>query len=208
MIKKIALFLGSCLLAIYPYRLYIYVKSFKKFCYTGYFKGVFKTFGEGSVINPSFLMLVGPQYIEIGKDVYIGSRTQLTAWDNVNKEHFKPSIVIGDASSIGDESQITAINKIIIGNGVLTGKKVLITDNSHGKTCINEIEQAPSYRSMYSKGATIIEDNVWIGEKASIMGGVHIGYGAIIAANAVVTKDVPAKCVVGGCPARIIKQIT
>ena len=52
----------------------------------------------------------------------------------------------------------------------------------------------------------VIEDNVWIGEKASIMPGVHIGKGAIIAANSVVTHDVPAYAVVAGIPAKVIKQ--
>jgi acetyltransferase-like isoleucine patch superfamily enzyme len=52
----------------------------------------------------------------------------------------------------------------------------------------------------------IIEDEVWIGFGASIIGGVHIGRGAIIGAGTVVTKDVPAKAVVVGNPMRIVKK--
>ena len=52
-----------------------------------------------------------------------------------------------------------------------------------------------------------IKDNVWIGEKSSVLAGVTIGKGAIIAANSVVTKDVPDYCLVAGCPAIIIKRI-
>ena len=52
----------------------------------------------------------------------------------------------------------------------------------------------------------MIGDNVWIGDKATVLPGVTIGDGAVIAANAVVTKDVPAFTVVAGNPARIIKQ--
>ena len=52
-----------------------------------------------------------------------------------------------------------------------------------------------------------IKQNVWIGEKASIMPGVTIGKGAIVGANAVVTKDVPDFAVVGGNPAKIIKLL-
>ena len=48
---------------------------------------------------------------------------------------------------------------------------------------------------------------VWIGDKVAILGGVHIGYGAIIAANSVVTHDVPSKTIVAGVPAREIKVI-
>ena len=66
---------------------------------------------------------------------------------------------------------------------------------------------SPYCRPLISKGPVIIEDNVWIGEKVSIMPGVHIGFGAIIAANAVVTTDIPSYCVVGGIPAKIIKNM-
>ena len=60
---------------------------------------------------------------------------------------------------------------------------------------------------MYSKGVVIIEDNVWIGDQACIMPNVIIGKGAIIGANAVVTKNVIPYSVVGGNPAKIIKQL-
>ncbi len=61
-------------------------------------------------------------------------------------------------------------------------------------------------RPVKSKGSIVIGDNVWIGDKATILPGVIIGDGAVIAANAVVSKDVPAYCVAGGNPAKIIKQ--
>ena len=52
----------------------------------------------------------------------------------------------------------------------------------------------------------MIEDSVWIGSYAMILRGIHIGESAIIAAGAVVTKDVPARCMVAGVPAKIIKE--
>lgn len=58
---------------------------------------------------------------------------------------------------------------------------------------------------IYSKGAIVIGDNVWIGEKAAILAGVTIGEGAIIGANAVVTKNIPPYSIAAGIPARIIK---
>ena len=184
------------------------LKGARKYIYKGYLSRAFAAYGGGNAeINPFLLMLVGAKYIEVGKDVYIGKNVQLTAWDVVNGVQYSPQIVIGNGSAIGDGSQVTAINKIIIGNNVLTGKYVLITDNAHGKSESEIIEKAPLAREMYSKGPVIIEDNVWIGEKASIMPNVHIGFGSIIAANSVVTKNVPPKCVVGGCPAKVIKYI-
>lgn len=56
-----------------------------------------------------------------------------------------------------------------------------------------------------SKGSIVIDDDVWIGYRSTIMSGVHIGQGAIVAAGAVVTKDVPPYAIVGGVPAKIIK---
>lgn len=56
-----------------------------------------------------------------------------------------------------------------------------------------------------SKGDIIVDDDVWIGQRATILSGVHIGQGAVIAAGAVVTKDVPPYAIVGGVPAKVIK---
>lgn len=206
--KKFLVYIGVILSCFYNYRIYSVLCSIKKYVYTGLFKRFFKSFGEGSVIKPSFLMLIGPKYIFVGKNCYIGSRVQLTAWDsNYTGGDYKPEITFGDGVSIGDESQVTAINKIILGNGVLTGKKVLITDNSHGGITRENMDLPPLNRQVVSKGPVIIEDNVWIGEKATIVANVRIGKGAIIAANSVVTKDVPPYSVVAGCPAKIVKSL-
>lgn len=56
-----------------------------------------------------------------------------------------------------------------------------------------------------SKGNILVDDEVWIGYRATIMSGVHIGQGAVVAAGAVVTKDVPPYAIVGGVPAKVIK---
>lgn len=58
----------------------------------------------------------------------------------------------------------------------------------------------------YSKGDIVVDDDVWIGENAMILSGVHIGQGAIIAAGAVVSKDVPPYTIVGGIPAKVLKH--
>jgi acetyltransferase-like isoleucine patch superfamily enzyme len=81
------------------------------------------------------------------------------------------------------------------------------TDHFHGEISLKALSLAPALRQLYSKGPVIIEDNVWIGEGAVIMPNVRIGKNAIVGANAVVTKDVPADCVVGGVPARVIRYL-
>lgn len=164
----------------------------------------FASFGAGSRIYPSPDMLVGEKYVSLGKDVTVGKHVQLTAWDRFLDQRFTPSIVIGDGCSIGDGAHITSVNRIELGKNVLTGKYVLITDNSHGGADQSMLSVAPNRRPVVSKGPVIIGDNVWIGEKASILPGVSIGDGAIIGAGAVVTKDVPAGHMAVGVPARVI----
>lgn len=175
--------------------------------YTHRFSSSFKSFGNNSIIVSKAKVLLGLKYISIGQNSSIGKFATLTAWDKFQNQAFSPEISIGNNVQIGDFSHITCINRITIGDNVLTGKNVLITDNSHGQSMAKQADIAPVKRSLYSKGPVVIEDNVWIGEKSSILPGVNIGYGAIIGANSVVTKDVPAFSVVGGNPARIIKKL-
>ncbi|PKO82080.1 MAG: acetyltransferase [Betaproteobacteria bacterium HGW-Betaproteobacteria-13] len=58
---------------------------------------------------------------------------------------------------------------------------------------------------MVANGSIVVDDEVWIGNGAMLLSGVHVGKGAIIAAGSVITKDVPPYAVVGGVPARVIK---
>lgn len=160
---------------------------------------------EGKIISPRQLM--GEKYISIGKGTTIHKNVILTAWDRYRKQNFTPMIKIGNNTNIGEHSHISACERIIIGNNVLTGRYVYISDNSHGNSSKEEKDIPPIERKLYVKGPVIIEDNVWIGERVCILSGVKIGKGAIIAANAVVTHDVPEGCIVGGIPAKIIKRI-
>ena len=138
--------------------------------------------------------LEGAKYISIGENTFFGQDLFLTAWDSYFDQQFHPQIKIGASCHFGEWNHITAINRIEIGDGCLTGKWVTITDNAHGQIDAVSLLQPPI--------------NVWIGDKATILPGVTIGDGAVIAANAVVTKDVPEYSVVAGIPARVIKKVT
>ena len=111
------------------------------------------------------------------------------------------NISLGENVFIGRNIVLTAWT----GYRVLIGRRVLITDNSHGQCIYEDLLIEPLNRDLYSKGGIVIDDHVWIGEKATILSGVHIGKGAVVAANAVVTKDISAYTVVAGCPAKIVK---
>jgi len=150
--------------------------------------------------------VIGRQYISIGNYSSFGKRAIVAAW---KREENNPCIRIGENVAIGDDCFITAFNQIVIGNNVLIAQKVTITDNSHGMMkSLEELKVHPSRRMPFSKGPVIIEDNVWIGDKVTICPNVRIGEGAIIGANSVITKDVPAYTVAAGAPARVIKIIS
>ena len=169
---------------------------------TMYYCSLFHSVGK-RVGFSSIKYLVGGVNIDIGNDCCFGHDLHLTAW-NINER--VSQIRIGNYCSFGSWNHISSSNAIIIGNGLLTGKWVTIVDNSHGNTNLEDLQIRPWLRPIISKGPVIIGNNVWIGDKATILPGVTIGDGCVVAANAVVTKNVPPYCVVAGNPAKIIKQ--
>lgn len=112
-------------------------------------------------------------------------------------------LVVGSHSAIGKRCEI-AVNggKVEIGNAVRIASSVFITNANH--------EFADKAVSIMDQGIitkdVIIEDDVWIGHGSIILPGIHIGKGAIVAAGSVVTKNVAAATIVGGNPARLIKE--
>lgn len=204
--KKIIIYIIKILHKIINYRHYEYLRSHIFVIYSKWIENEFRYCGKGCYIMP-FQMLKGGKNIILGNNINIGYKCVLETYDNYRGKKFTPIIKIGNNSSIGDNSHITCINKIIIGENVRMGKKIFITDNAHGASERNLLDIRPNLRPLYSKGPVIIEQNVWIGEMVCIMPGVTIGRGSIIGANDVVTKSIPPYCVVGGNPAKIIKQL-
>ena len=174
--------------------------------YTFLLRHRFAHWGNGSHIDWRTSKLKGLKYISVGNSTFIAKGVQLTAWDSHNGKCYKPSITIGDACSIRDNCHITAINGIHIGDNLLTGTNVLITDNSHGEATREQMGIPPTQRELYSKGPVIIGNNVWLGNNVCVMPGVTIGDGAVIGANSVVTHDIPSCSVAAGIPAKIIKS--
>lgn len=151
-------------------------------------------------------MLRGIDKVSIGHSCHFGSYFFLTAWPTQQYASRDVIIRIGNNCCFGAWNNITGINHIEIGDGCLTGKWVTISDNSHGDTNKASLLTQPNLRPLISKGRIVIGKNVWIGEKATILPGVTIGEGAVIGANTVVNKDVPAYCVAVGNPMRIINK--
>ena len=193
---------------VYPYRLSLYLKAIRDVFYTMWIRNFIGHIGEHANIGyPCSLQGGGQKSITIGDYTSIQSHSVLGCWEKYGDQQFSPSIIIGNHCSIGEYNHITACNKITIGDGLLTGRYVYIGDNAHGGLSWKEAEIPPAQRHLTSKGEVRIGQNVWIGDKATILAGVHIGDNVIVAANAVVTKDVQSNSIVAGVPAVVIKTL-
>lgn len=151
----------------------------------------------------------GRHLIDFGEKLTTGSYCRIEA---VVKEDdkivFQKQIKIGNNVIMNDNVHIGALHLITIGNNVLIGSKVLITDHYHGfYSGRNQSSPLiPPNQRMLGGLPVIIEDDVWIGEFVSVLPGVTIGKGCIIGTQSVVNKSIPAYSMAVGSPAKIIKQ--
>lgn len=135
-----------------------------------------------------------------GKDVKLGGGGRMYGTKNIQ---------IGNDVSIGDGCLFMCTKaKIVIGDHTMFGPQVTIITGGHrydiqGRpmTSVKEDEKRPE-----DDKDVVLEGDNWIGANATILRGVTIGEGAIVAAGAVVTKDVPPYTIVGGNPAKVIKH--
>lgn len=117
-------------------------------------------------------------------------------------------VAFGENFVMGDMCQIEGGGGVIIGKEVLLASKVFIGTTSHGDYSLDynaDSPDVPPNRRKVTKNCVKIGDNTWIGNNVSILAGVTIGYGCIIGAGSVVTKDVPDCTIAAGNPATIIK---
>ena len=160
-----------------------------------------------SILGPAYIR--GKSHITIGKNFSCRTNLWLEAVTRFNAQTFSPRIDIGNNVGASDFLHIAATNFIRIGNNVLIGSKVLITDHLHGDyrgAFPSSPEVSPHDRLLSSKLTVTIEDNVLIGDNVCILPGVTIGYGTVIGANSVVTCDIPAWTIAAGVPAKVLKK--
>lgn len=122
-------------------------------------------------------------------------------------------IHMGKYSKIGSNSHIRCVEKVILGEYSAIANNTVICDNNNhpvnpADRMIMRLTPLGSDERSWKHAdhaPIIIGKNVWIGEYCRICKGVTIGDGSIVAANAVVTKNVPPNCIVAGNPAKIVK---
>ena len=112
-------------------------------------------------------------------------------------------IIVGNRVHIGAMDRIASMNEVLIEDDVLFAAFVHITDHSHE---FRNIGIPISQQGVFCKGPVCIKRGSWLAFGCHILSGVTVGECSIVAANAVVTKDVPPYTVVAGNPARIVKQ--
>lgn len=150
-----------------------------------------------------------PESVSRGGNIYKRIRASLAknfieyCGKNVNIEpycRFDYALKIGNNSGIGKYSEL--YGDITIGENVMMGTNCIIYTRNHS---FERIDIPMKEQGFQEVKPVIIENDVWIGGRVTILPGVYVGKGAILGAGSVITKDVPKYAIVGGNPAKIIK---
>jgi acetyltransferase-like isoleucine patch superfamily enzyme len=151
-------------------------------------------FASGCDVRAGFhLLILGQGSVQVGSRVVLDRDCTIEC---------RGRLTIGPRTVFGHHVTIGIRDAVEIGSDCLVAEMVSIRDHDHG---FHDVRMPMREQSPLVAGV-VIEDNVWIGSKATITRGVRIGQGAIVGANSVVTHDVMPGTIVGGIPARIIRQ--
>lgn len=154
------------------------------------YRRAFARIGKATVIMAP-LYLQGVKRISLGDNVTIRDGAWLAT------EGAGSSLAIGDETYIGHRVHIHSIDPVSIGRGCVLADNVMVSTADHDRFEPHRV---------HGTGPTIVGEHVFLGQNVVVLGGVTIGDGATVAAGAVVIRDVPAGSVVGGVPARVLKD--
>ncbi len=172
--------------------------------------------GRGvSIIYPGYMQVQDDVTIEdygylnclSAGGVHIGSHTSIARnlWLHCGgsiAEYSSSFFEIGEYSFIGCNAVIGPSGGIKIGSHVLIGPGLTISSENHR---FDELDR-PIYQQGVEPGKVLIADNCWIASNVMILAGITLGEGCVVAAGAVVTRDVPPNSVIGGVPARLLRM--
>lgn len=147
-----------------------------------------------------FLSALGRERLDIGRSVSIGAYSQIiisTSFNNLGKY-----IRIGNNVGIGQFASLGGSGGLTIGNDTIIGQYF----SCHPENHIFESKDLPIRNQGTARAPIDIGNNCWIGAKVTILAGVTIGDNSIIAAGAVVNKSMPPNSIIGGVPARLIRE--
>lgn len=159
--------------------------------------------------------ITNPERITIGSNVSLGPGCLLMAltqypgaWmkspdRKVETQYFDSRITIGDNVTATERLQVAACDEVIIGNDVMFASNVHINDSLHG---YGRTDLPYKYQPLQGIAPIKIGHGCWIGQNVVILPGVEVGELSIIGANSVVTRNIPARTIAAGSPARVIKE--
>jgi acetyltransferase-like isoleucine patch superfamily enzyme len=163
----------------------------------------FALFGAHSLMAFPTGAVYGERWIEVGDQCMIAELVTICAGMAPGQDLGpEPVLRLGDRCVIGRGSHIVAHHSIEIGDDVFTGPYVYITDQNHSYADI----EVPVGRQWPVNGTVSIGAGTWLGTGAVILPGAKIGRNVVVAAGAVVRGAVPDYAVVGGVPARVIRE--
>lgn len=149
------------------------------------------------IIRP--LRIFGAKYCHFGDNTVL----QFGAYVAVQKLHSEdPVLKIGPRTMIGNHSHIVVTKRVEFGAGVLTADRLFVSDNRHNYA---DPEVPIRDQGLTQLAEVHIGDGSWLGENVCISG-ASIGRQCVVAANSVVTNDIPDHCLAAGAPARIVKR--
>jgi acetyltransferase-like isoleucine patch superfamily enzyme len=164
----------------------------------------FAAFGEGSSIGaPSTVTC--PERISIGSDVQIHPGAWLSVVDEHQGRRYDPRLSIGDGCRLGGHMVVACMGEIVIGRDVLASERVFVGDTFHD---YRDPTRPILHQPMAEPRPVSIGNGAFLGIGAIVLPGVTVGENAYVGAGAVVTEDVPARSVVVGNPARVVRQVT
>lgn len=187
------------------------------------FKSFYLNFKYKHNLNKAKLCINGNVGLEISKSAKINNGCLYLGVNSINNSNSSllrmdenSVIILNDSFSsfYGNDIIVFKNAKLILGNSFINSGAKIRCHNSItiGDDCaISHDFTLMDSDAHYLNGdnhanPVVIKDHVWIGTRVTILSGVTVGEGAVIAAGSVVTKDVPAHCLVGGNPAKVIKE--
>lgn len=157
--------------------------------------GHLATIGAGSIVDAS-----GRRGVKLARGAKLGRRSIVTTSSQMSKRG--EGLEIGTSSGIGDYAHIGCSGGVTIGNDVIAGPYVTFHSQEHVTSDVDSLIRNQGTR----ESEIMIADNVWIGARATFLAGSRVGTGSVVAAGSVVRGEFPPYSVIGGVPARVLKN--
>ena len=148
----------------------------------------------------TFIDALSKDGVHIGENVVIGRNTRIECTGSLS--NIGKGVTIGNRTTFGSDCYFGAAGGIDVGDDVVAGQYIRFHSENHN---FDDLEMLIKEQGVSHKGITV-GNNCWIGAGVVFLDGAKLGEGCVVAANAVVTKDFPPNSVIGGVPAKIIRQ--